>query len=100
MNKLPIFALAFTFSFALLLTGCEKSDSGTPEPENIFIMEEALDYCVKKGGRIEMVMTPDGSVQQICAVTNEEGKDIKCDIFEFYEEICGHDKEAQIEVQE
>jgi putative hemolysin len=74
-----------------LLSACKKAETpprviDTPKGE-IFVDENAFDFCTKQGGRIEMATTKEGGVMQFCSFG--EGDNTKrCGIYSFYKGDC------------
>ena len=77
-----------------LLSACNRADAvpdakviTAPTGDQIYIDENAFDYCQNEGGRIEMALTPEGGVMQFC--TFGEGENMKrCGIYSFYKGDC------------
>lgn len=92
MKKLAV--VLITILSISLLSACGGRDDkkkGTPiaipsPGGDIYVMEEGLAYCEKKGGQIEMAVNPEGGVAQFCI--SKDG--VRCGLYSFYAEECGH----------
>lgn len=74
-----------------LLSACRQEDKtpkviDTPKGE-IFVDENAFDFCTEQGGRIEMAATPEGGVMQFCSFGEGE-KTKRCGLYSFYKGDC------------
>jgi len=90
MKKFSVVLITIIVIFSLISRNKEEPVEpkviNTPAGE-VFINEDAFDYCQQKGGRIEMSVNPEGGVMQLCAF-GEEPNIKRCGIYSFYEGTC------------